>query len=354
MQKITFIIFYPFSILYGCLLHLRNKLYDWNIFKSAHFDFPIISVGNLSLGGTGKTPHTEYLIRLLQNDFKISTLSRGYKRKTKGFYLADQNTSVTEIGDEPLQYKIKFKKINVAVDEKRVHGVKQIKIKCPETNLIILDDAYQHRAISPGLNILITEYNNLYVNDTVIPAGRLREWKKGSERANIIIVSKTKSDLSQSEKNNLITKLNPKPHQKVFFSYIRYGKILPFTTAAKTTTKKINTDASVLLITGIAKPTPLLNYLKKEYHTINHIQFTDHHNYTQNDVTRIINDFDSLKGNNKLIISTEKDIMRLSLPEITNKIQHIPIFYIPIEICFHGNDKKEFDKEIMEYVTKNN
>tara|TARA_B100000809_G_C15131188_1_gene528496 strand:+ start:1224 stop:2288 length:1065 start_codon:yes stop_codon:yes gene_type:complete len=353
MQKLIFILLYPFSILYGGLLHIRNKLYDWNIFKSAHFGFPIISVGNLSLGGTGKTPHTEYLIRLLHKEFKIATLSRGYKRETKGFYLANKNTSVTEIGDEPLQYHIKFKDINVAVDEKRVHGVEQIIKESPKTNLIILDDAYQHRSISPGLNILITEHNNLYINDTVIPSGRLREWKKGSERADIIIVSKTNSDSTELERNKIITKLNPKPHQKVFFSYIKYGEISPFTDLAKKATQNNTKDAAILVLTGIAKPTPLLNYLKQKHPKINHIQFSDHHNYDQSDVDRIISAFNKLEGNNKFIISTEKDIMRLSLPEIVKKLQNIPIFYIPIEICFHGNDKMEFDNQIIEYVTKN-
>ena len=353
MQKLIFITLYPFSIIYGSILYFRNKLYDWNLFKSTRFDFPIISVGNLSLGGTGKTPHTEYLIRLLKKDFKIATLSRGYKRKTKGFYLANKNTSVTEIGDEPLQYHLKFKDINVAVDEKRVHGVTQIKKKSPHTNLIILDDAYQHRAISPGLNILITEHNNLYVNDTVIPAGRLREWKKGSERSDIIIVSKTKPDLTILERNKIITKLNPKPYQNIFFSYIKYGEMLPFTLAAKKSTQNNTKDDAVLVLTGIAKPIPLLNHLRQKHTKINHIQFSDHHNYDQSDVDRIISAFNKLEGNNKFIISTEKDIMRLSLPEIIKELQNIPIFYIPIEICFHGNDKMDFDNKIIEYVTKN-
>ena len=353
MQKFIAILLYPFSILYGSILYLRNKFYDWNIFKSTRFGFPTISVGNLSLGGTGKTPHTEYLIRLLHKDFKITTLSRGYKRKTKGFYLANESTSVTEIGDEPLQYHIKFKDINVAVDEKRVHGVEQIIKESPETNLIILDDAYQHRAISPGLNILITEYNNLYINDTVIPSGRLREFKKGSERADIIIVSKTKAVLAQKEKNDLIKRLKPKTHQKVFFSYIKYGETSAFTAIAKKTIQNNTKDAAVLVLTGIAKPAPLLNHLRQKYTNINHIQFSDHHNYNQSNVDRIISAYHKLEGNNKFIISTEKDIMRLSLPEILKKLQNIPIFYISIEIRFHDNDKMEFDNQIIEYVTKN-
>jgi tetraacyldisaccharide 4'-kinase len=353
MQTIIFILLYPLSIFYGSLLYVRNKFYDWNLFKTTKFNFPIISVGNLALGGTGKTPHTEYLIRLLQEDYKIATLSRGYKRNSSGFYLANTNSTVDEIGDEPLQYKLKFQKINVAVDEKRVHGVEQIKKNAPETYLIILDDAFQHRAISPGMNILITEYNNLYINDTVVPAGRLREWNKGSERADIIIVSKTNPNLSPKEKADIKIKLNPKPHQNVFFSHIKYGEISPFTLAAKEYPSETPNNNSILLLTGIAKPAHLLKFLNHKYSSINHIQFPDHHNYKQNDIDQIIKQFNNIDGNNKFIISTEKDIMRLSLPETLNQIQHIPIFYIPIEVYFNGNDKMEFDNQIIDYVTKN-
>lgn len=353
MNTILFILLYPFTIIYGSILHFRNKLYDWNVFSSNNFENPIISVGNLALGGTGKTPHTEYLIRLLQKKYNIATLSRGYKRKTKGFYLANNNSTVPDIGDEPLQYKLKFPQLNVAVDEKRVRGVEQIKKHCPNIDIIILDDAYQHRAITPGLNILITEYNNLYSDDTVIPSGRLREWNIGSKRANIIVVSKSKPDLSPSDRNQIQVKLQPKAYQKIFFSSIKYGAPLPFTTAAKQRSDINLNNCSLLLITGIAKPTPLVNHLKEKNSSLEHIQFPDHHNYKSSDITKIKTHYKSLQGNNKFIISTEKDIMRLSLPEILNEIDSVPIFYIPIEIYFHGNDKVEFDKQIIEYVTKN-
>jgi len=352
-MEIIKLLLQPLSILYGSILYIRNKLYDWSLFKSQQFKLPIISVGNLTLGGTGKTPHTEYLIRLLQDKHNLTTLSRGYKRKTKGFYLAQNNTTVSEIGDEPLQYKVKFNKINVAVDEKRVHGVQQILKKIPKTDLILLDDAFQHRAISPGMSILITEYNNLYIDDQVIPSGKLREWKKGSERADIIIVSKTPSNLTQSEKNKIYSKLKPKPYQKIYFSFTKYKLLTPFSKSAKDFKNKISKKSSILLLTGIAKPTPLFNSLKKEYSKINHVQFSDHHNYTNTDIELIIKKFKEINGNNKFIISTEKDIMRLSLPQILNQLQDIPIFYIPIEICFHGNDKIEFDEQIIKYVSKN-
>ena len=207
MKVIVRILLFPFSIIYGAILFIRNKLYDWNIFKSNPFNFPVIVVGNLSLGGTGKTPHIEYLIRLLQSEYKIATLSRGYKRKSKGFFLSNENSTINDIGDEPLQYKTKFNNLIVAVDEKRVNGIKKIKETHPKIELILLDDAYQHRAVKAGLNILITEYNKLYNKDSVIPSGRLREFACGSNRADIIIVSKTKSDLSLSERENVINQL---------------------------------------------------------------------------------------------------------------------------------------------------
>lgn len=353
MTKLSRILLFPFSLLYGMLMGFRNKLYNWGFFKSKHFNLPVISVGNLAIGGTGKTPHTEYLIRLLQDNFNISTLSRGYKRKSKGFLLSNEKSTISDIGDEPLQYRLKFKKINVAVDEKRVHGIQKIKELCPNTNIILLDDAYQHRAVTPGLNILITEYNNLYIDDFVIPSGRLREWKSGSDRANIIIVSKTNNTLSIEEIKRIRTELNPKSYQNVYFSFIKYGEITPFTKAAKDIPPTTTNNYSILLLTGIAKPTPLYNKLSKQYKSIDHLQFPDHHNFNSSDIEEIIKSFNNINDDNKLIISTEKDIMRLSLPEILNNLKDIPIFYIPIEICFHEDGKKEFDQEILNYVAKN-
>ncbi|PCJ24412.1 MAG: tetraacyldisaccharide 4'-kinase [Flavobacteriales bacterium] len=352
-MKIVYILLFPFSLIYGSILYLRNKLYDWNLFKSTTFDFPVISVGNLTLGGVGKTPHIEYLVRLLKEEFKVATLSRGYKRSTSGFHLSNKNSTVTDIGDEPLQYKLKFNQILVAVDEKRVNGIKKIREIHPETNVILLDDAYQHRSVKPGVNILITDYSELYINDFVVPSGKLREWHYGSKRADIIIVSKTSSVLPARDQRKILEKLNPKPHQKVYFSYIKYDSINPFTDAAIRSQNEVNEHFSILLLSGIGKPEPLFHKLKDEYNSVEHIKFSDHHNFTYSDVIDIRKHYKTLHGNNKIIITTEKDIMRLSLPKILNQLQDIPIFYIPIEICFHGNDKEEFDKQILEYVKEN-
>ncbi len=352
MKVILRIILLPLSITYGILLFFRNKCYDWKVLKSTQFNFPVIIVGNLTLGGTGKTPHIEYLIRLLQKDYKIATLSRGYKRKSKGFLLSNENSTINDIGDEPLQYKLKFNNLVVAVDEKRVNGINNIIKTHPKTDVILLDDAYQHRAVKAGLNILITEYTKLYNKDYVIPSGRLREFSCGSDRADIIIVSKTQDNLSSLEKKELITQLKPARHQKVYFSYIKYGEITPFTNIAKNITNT-SINFTVLLLTGIAKPKPLITKIEKDYKTVKHIKFSDHHQFNKSDIANIKDELKNLNGDNKIIITTEKDIMRLSLPPILEQLQNIPIFYIPIEICFHGNDGHEFDNEILKYVTEN-
>jgi tetraacyldisaccharide 4'-kinase len=313
------------------------------------FELPIISVGNLALGGTGKTPHIEYLIRLLVPHCHIATLSRGYKRKTKGFYLSNKNATIEDIGDEPLQYCLKFKDITVAVDEKRVRGVEKLLQQLTQPEVILLDDAFQHRAIAPGLQILLTEYNNLYSSDYVIPSGRLREFARGSKRADLIIVTKSPKELSEEEKQKVLSQLNPTPAQPVYFSWVSYGAIQPFTKSAITfNSHEKATD--IILMTGIAKPEALYEELSKKYTIVEHLKFADHHNFNSANVSQIKKAYATLKGKNKILITTEKDIMRLSLPALLNELQGIRIYYIPIEINFLGSDKKQFDKKILDYV----
>lgn len=351
MKNLLTSLLFPFSLVYGTILYLRNKLYDSGVFRSTAFDFPLIVVGNLNIGGVGKTPHVEYLVQLLKNTSKVATLSRGYKRKTTGFLLANLDSTASSIGDEPLQYKKKFNIIPVAVDEKRVRGVQLLKEKHPEINTVILDDAYQHRALKAGINILITDFNNLYINDVVLPVGRLREWKCGSDRADIIIVSKSPHNLSLKERTKTIQNLNPKLHQSVFFSYLKYGELIPGNETGKSLTTSIK-DTSILLITGIANPTPLLKELEHHYKNIKHISFNDHHQFTNQDIIQIKNSFKKLTGN-KIIITTEKDFMRLSSPKILIELKDIPLYYIPIEVKFHGDDKEHFDSQILNYVAAN-
>tara|TARA_R110001592_G_scaffold290509_3_gene559663 strand:- start:392 stop:1384 length:993 start_codon:yes stop_codon:yes gene_type:complete len=327
-------------------------LFDWNLLKSTEYNFPVIVVGNLNVGGVGKTPHIEYLIRLLDK-YKLATLSRGYKRETSGFILADEKSTAATIGDEPQQIQKKFPHIIVAVDEKRVNGITEIKKSTPETQVILLDDAYQHRAVKAGINILITDYSKLYINDTILPSGRLREWAIGSNRADIIIVSKTPTVISPIDIRRIKEDLKPKSYQEIFFSYTKYGNLTSFADTCKNLTFPPSDVNSVLLVTGIAKSGSLYYYIKDNYQTVEHLKYADHYLFQKEDIATIKNSFKDLYGNNKVIITTEKDIMRLSLPEIYNELKELPIFYIPIEICFHGNDKEEFDNKILKYVTAN-
>ncbi len=349
MKFIQFILL-PFSLIYAFATAVRNKLFDWNILRSKSFDKPIISVGNLNVGGTGKTPHVEYLINFLKDEFKIATLSRGYKRKTKGFIIASDNSSASEIGDEPFQIHRKFPGITVAVDEKRVHGINELQ-NFTNPDIILLDDAFQHRYIKPGLSILLTDYHNLYTNDYPIPSGRLRECRSGAKRADIIIVTKSSKVLSPIVRKDIVEKIKPKSRQKVFFSYIEHGKFTSLN-GEEMKAKKIF-FTSILLVAGIANSYPLEVYLKKYCDELEVMKFPDHHNYSEKDVTKIIETFEKIVRKNKIIVTTEKDAMRLIQHDIVNHLISLPVFYIPIKTEFHKQDKTEYNKYILNYVRKN-
>ena len=351
MKIFLYIILFPLSLIYGFVTYCRNKLYDWKIFKSSSFKLPIIVIGNLNIGGVGKTPHVEYLIRLLSKKHNLATLSRGYKRKTRGFILANNTSTILNIGDEPLQYFNKFKEIQVAVDEKRVNGIRQLLTLPKKVDCIILDDAFQHRAIQAGLNIVITDYNNLYTKDSILPGGRLREWKSGIKRAQIIVVSKCDPQLKEKERNAIISEIKPLPYQQVYFTALKYSEMIPVSTIAKTNNLSKNSFDSALVITGIANPTPFIKKIENEFKNVEHLNFPDHHQFNSNDINSIIKSYRNLTGDNKIIITTEKDYMRLSLPEILTQLNNIPFYYIPIEVYFLGNDKHRFDTQIKEYVT---
>ena len=355
MKRIAKIILLPISWLYALVMVLRNKLFDLKILRSSNFnDIITINVGNLNIGGVGKTPHVAYLVQLLQSDYKIAILSRGYKRLTKGFVLANETSSFEDIGDEPLQYKKKFKDCLIAVDEKRVRGIRQIKKIHPPTKVVLLDDAFQHRYINPDINILVTDYTNLYIYDNVLPSGRLREPTCGYKRADIIIVSKCPIVLSPIDRRRIIEEINPKDYQDIYFSYVSYKQLVPFNTSAENYLNLTDDrNSSVILLTGIANSFPLYYYLKNKYKVVEHMRFPDHHAFSENDMETLKTKFSNLIGNNKLIITTEKDLMRLSLPKISSLINDLPVFYIPIEVNFHGDDKKNFDQQITNYVRKN-
>ena len=333
-MKFIKILLLPIALLYGCLNWLRNKLYDSHLLFSKQFDIPLIIVGNLSVGGTGKSPHIEYLIRLLKSNLKVATLSRGYGRETDEFVLANSNSSAEEIGDEPRQFKNKFPDVEVAVDSNRVNGIFRLLKDFPQLNLILLDDAFQHRAVKAGLSILLTDYNNLYCDDYLLPTGTLREFKSGAKRANIIIVTKCPNAITSKERELVLHKIKCLSHQKVYFSFVTYGEIVPGSLFENGNLKDsreyaLNKKNSVLLLTGIANPKPIEDYLKDKVHHLVNARFADHHRFTKRDITVILNLFNTIASENKFLVTTEKDWMRLQSSEYINLLNQIPIFYLP-------------------------
>ncbi len=332
-------ILYPFSLLYGLITTVRNYLYNKNIFKSTQFKTPTIVVGNLSVGGTGKTPQVEYLIRLLQKNYRIAVLSRGYKRKGKGFILADENANAELIGDEPYQYYQKFPSLIVSVDADRRNGIQQLKQLKDPPEIILLDDAFQHRKVEGGFNILLTSYKNLYVDDAMLPTGNLREKVSGADRAQIIIVTKCPMNLSEELQLKITKRLNPTTHQTVFFTSIDYENELKGNKAINISDLK---ETEVLLVTGIANPNPLMAYLKSQNIRVNHLEYPDHHHYKKRDITEINSVFNSLQSNNKIVLTTEKDYVR-----IFGRLKNL--HYIAIKTTFL-NHKRDFNNLIIKYV----
>lgn len=295
----------PFSLIYGCIVFLRNKCYDWGIFRTVHIPFKSICVGNLSVGGTGKTPHVDYLIKhFLETNTAIAVLSRGYGRKSKGVLIANETSTSKDIGDEPLQYKQRYAdQIDVVVAEKRILGLRAIQEKIPQTALLILDDAFQHRAIQAGFSILITPYNDLFSNDFMLPTGNLREWKSGKKRADLIVVSKCPAGISPEIKSKILLDLQF-PSKRVFFSSLEYTDLVAFAPAEKFRIEH------VLIVTGIGNPTPLVEFWKSKC-SVDHLAFPDHHNFTASDIEAIHEKFGTFATENKIILTTEKDYMRL-------------------------------------------
>lgn len=306
------------------------------------------------MGGTGKSPVTEYLIRLLQKtDKRIATLSRGYGRKSKGFVRADINATATTIGDEPLQFFTKFKEVTVAVCEDRVKGIQILLDQKPSPEIILLDDAYQHRHVKPGLSVLLTDYNHLYSHDCMFPSGRLRELRLGAGRADIIIVTKSPENISENKKAEITHDLKPGSYQKIFFSHIKYLEPVPcFKNSEKIITSDLR-DYKILLFTGIARPAALTEYLQNRCKELYIIKFSDHHSYSAKDIKDISEKFCNIASQYKVILTTEKDFSRLIHQDFFNELSVFPMYYIPIEMDFPENDKRIFEKNILSYVEKN-
>ncbi len=343
-------LFFPFSALYGLIVIIRrNVVYGLGIKKRHRFDFPIICIGNLSMGGTGKTPHTEFIVRWLKSSIHLATLSRGYKRKTSGYLCANDQHTVHDIGDEPLQYYTEFKnEVIVAVDEKRVRGVQSLINSYPELEAIILDDAYQHLSIKAGFNILLTDYFSPYYDDYLFPMGRLREQRKAAKNANFIIVTKCPKILSPITRDFFLSKIKALPNQKVLFSYLSYGEYKPITPKAEQI--DIKSVTQIILLTGIANPYPLKEYLMDQYTEIHSLEYPDHHEFSEQDIAKIKHRYSEIITSKKVIITTQKDAMRLLAPEIKPLIIDIPIFYIPLEVKFHDNYENILKDEIWSFI----
>ena len=334
-MKFLRILLFPFAIIYGFITSIRNYFFDKGILKCTSFNIPVIAVGNLSVGGTGKTPQIEYLIRLLSEKCKVATLSRGYKRKSEGFVLANENSNAEILGDEPFQYFQKFPQIQVAVDANRTNGIQQLLAQKNSPEIILLDDAYQHRKVNAGFYILLTAYNDLYCDDFILPTGNLRESRSGANRAKIVIVTKCPESLSLDEKNKIKLKLKLNPNQKLFFTAISYDNLI-YSQSGNLSVNEIQHSAKVLLA-GIAKPQPFFNYLKKEGDII--LTFPDHHHFSESEIVAI-----KLKANNKIIVTTEKDYVR-----IKDQFSDEQLYYLPIKTSFLG-DESVFDETIMKFV----
>lgn len=327
---------FPLSLLYGGVAAIRNVLYKREMFRSYAFDFPVIVVGNLSTGGTGKTPHTEYLVRLLKERYRVAILSRGYKRKSTGFVLAGTDSSAAQLGDEPMQYHTKFKDVSVAVDANRKNGIDRLE-QMVKPDVIVLDDAYQHRRVRAGFYILLTAYGDLFTDDLVLPAGNLREFASGAKRADIIIVTKCPTDLPIGEQEKIRARIRPAACQKLYFTSVGYdaNAYSGFTEIPVPELRK----ESKILVAGIAKPEPFFRYLQNDGDIVK--RYPDHHEFTSKEIEEL-----TKQSVNKLIVCTEKDYMRLK-----GKLPHEKLFYLPIAIKFISGGE-EFDKTILDYVGK--
>lgn len=333
MLKQIRLVLLPFSWLYACILTLRNKLYDWGWKKSYQSEVYTLCVGNLSMGGTGKSPAVEYLIKKLHKNYEIASLSRGYKRKSKGYKEVLLNSTVEEVGDEPFQFKRKYPEIKVAVDENRAHGIQQLTqqhdLKC-----ILLDDAFQHRRVQPHFSILLTVYNDLYAKDFVLPAGNLREPRWGAQRADLIIVTKCPLNLSVEKQKHIKKQLQVSKHQKLFFAGIDYSENV-VSTSQKLAFSTLN---HFTLVTGIANPKPLIEYLEASAKTYQHLKFPDHHHFNTNEIEKLKKE--------RLILTTEKDFVRLK-----DFIPEDQLFYLPIEMKLLKHEDK-FENLILNSIQR--
>lgn len=339
------ILLLPFSLLYGLGVAIRNWMFDRGFLRSSRFGLPLVCVGNLSVGGTGKSPMVEYLVGLLKDEFRVATLSRGYKRKTRGYALAKPSTTALEIGDEPMQFHLKFPDVPVAVGEQRLEAIPQLLHDHPETQVIILDDAFQHRWVEAGLNILLTDYHNLFTRDFYLPTGDLRDLKSSYRRAQIIVVTKCPPVLTEKERQKIIREIGPLPDQEIFFTHIEYGDLYHLQTRAVV---GLEEHTEVLLVTGIANPRPLKKLLEEKTHSYHLQQYPDHHIFTIDDLRDIRQRFEKMQAADKLILTTEKDAVRLE--KFGDEMAGLPFFVIPVRHRFLFDGAPLFNNRVREFI----
>lgn len=332
------------SIPYSMAIYLRNKLFDFGVLSQKKFDVPVITVGNLSVGGTGKTPMIEWLLEELSSSSSIAVLSRGYKRKTSGFKMVELNNRVVQVGDEPLQIKNNYPEVSVAVCEKRVVGIENLLSKNNKLNLILLDDAYQHRYVKPSYTILLSDKNKLFTEDSLLPHGTLREPKMNADRADMVIVTKCEYDLSEEDKQLIKKEIEKFSSANVFFSSLQYADLV---LVSNVTQVKPDKETDILCVTGIASANYLVQYLKSIFNTVHHINFGDHHNFNKKEISEIVNNFDNIANNNKAIVTTQKDWMRLQFIFPKEELKRIPIYIQPIKTKLNNS------KEIIELIKRN-
>jgi len=348
------IVLSPFSLIYGAVIGTRNLMFEWGLLPVTEFHLPVISVGNITVGGTGKTPHVEYLVELLKDEFSLATLSRGYKRKTRRFIIADATSSASQVGDEPRQMKQKYPELTVAVDRNRVKGIRTLlKLKKP-VGVVLLDDAFQHRYVQPGKSILLVDYNRPVTEDCLLPAGRLREPAAARKRADIILITKSPKRLKPIDMRNMATRLGLGFHQHLYFTSIEYGRIRPVFKISEVRDEDYfkKKKVPVLLLSGIANPRPLRTFARRISTQLHEVRFPDHHRYSARDIDKISARFEATNDPDTMILTTEKDAMRLQEAELPESLKN-KIYYVPIRVVFLNDDQDEFNQIILNYVRSN-
>jgi tetraacyldisaccharide 4'-kinase len=342
------ILLLPVALLYGLGVATRNFLYRTGILRSVRFDLPVISIGNLSVGGAGKSPHIEYLLKWLDQYIEPAVLSRGYGRKTAGFRMVTAEDDATLVGDEPLQFKQKFPNLPICVSESRALGVPELIKRHPQIQCVLLDDAFQHLAVTPGLNVLLTEYQRPFTRDWLLPSGRLREWRHEYQRADIIIVTKCPPQLTTEQRHKMYAELDPYPRQRVYFSEYRYG--MPYDLLRPDLIRPFEVTDTILLVSAIANTDYLLEYLAGQVQTVHTREFEDHHYFTETDVLELLRRFDTIPQKEKIMVTTEKDATRLALHRDFFWKNEISVYVLPVEVAFLQEDETGFQQDVQQFL----